>query len=95
VGHEGGIFEFLDGHIARVKSIAKLAGQFALKPMPDAQCGGVNFIVMRDAAYVAIGDVGNLGIVTHRALLVLKPSIELLPGFYKVRGGKRNAVNPG
>jgi hypothetical protein len=68
VGHEGGIFEFLDGLIAWVAPNAKLAGKFALKPTPDAESGGVNFIVMRYATYLAIFDVdvGKLGIVTHR-----------------------------
>jgi hypothetical protein len=69
VGDEGGIFEFRDGLKGRVVSVAKLAGKFALKPMPDAESGGVNVLVMRDAAYLAIVDVGNLGIVTHRRSL--------------------------
>jgi hypothetical protein len=89
VGHEGGIFEFLDGLIAWVASIAKLAGKFALKPTPDAESGGVNFIVMRYATNLAIVDVENLGIVAHRRSLVLKPSIDLVPEFYNTGFGKQ------
>jgi hypothetical protein len=55
--------------------------------MPDAESGRVDLIVMRGVANLAIVDVGILGIVTHRALLVLKPSIDLLPGAYNTRFG--------
>jgi hypothetical protein len=91
----GGVFQLLDGLIAWVASNAELAGKFAVKPTPDAEGGFVNLFVVRLIADLAIGDTGNLGLVTHRALLVLNPSIDLLPEFDKTRSGKRNAVNPG
>jgi hypothetical protein len=87
-----GVFEFRG---AWVISIAEFAGEFGLKPTPDAESGFVNLLVMRGVAYLAIGGTGNLGIVTHRALLGLKLRIDLLPAFYNTGRGKRNAVNPG